>query len=42
MNEQITSFDAVKPGVFGDIVNIQRKPPDAIGVGLLSAGYFEY
>lgn len=35
MNEQITSFDAAKPGVFGDILNTERKPPDAIRVGLL-------
>jgi len=42
MSEQITSFDAVKPGQFGDILNIKRETYGKIKVGLLGVGYFEY
>jgi L-arabinose isomerase len=42
MNQPITSFDAAKPGQFGDILNIERNQDNAVKVGLLAAGYFEY
>lgn len=42
MNQEITSFDAAKPGVFGDILTLPATPPSRLKVGLLGAGYFEY
>jgi len=42
MSEQITSFDAAKPGQFGDILNIERNTENSVKVGLLAVGYFEY
>ena len=38
----VTSFDAARPGVFGDMFNRPRTPPAPFRVGLLAAGYFEY
>jgi L-arabinose isomerase len=37
-----TSFDAAKPGKFGDILNVNRARQDRIRVGLIGCGYFEY
>lgn len=39
--QEITSFDAAKPGVFGDILN-SRSNKKKLKVGFLGAGYFEY
>lgn len=42
MDQEITSFDAAKPGRFGDILNLERRADTALKVGLLAVGYFEY
>lgn len=42
MDNQVTSFDAAKPGQFGDILNINRHEDNTVKVGLLAVGYFEY
>lgn len=42
VEQQATSFDSAKQGVFGDILNTERKPTDKIRVGLIGCGYFEY
>jgi len=42
MTQQITSFDAAKPGQFGDILNLEQSKGNSIKVGLLAVGYFEY
>ena len=42
MDQKITSFDAANPGQFGDILNVDRSANNAMKVGLLAVGYFEY
>jgi len=42
MTQQITSFDAAKPGQFGDILNIEPTKNVTVKVGLLAVGYFDY
>ncbi len=42
MEQEITSFDASRPGRFGDILNIENRTRKKSTVGLLAAGYFEY
>jgi len=42
MTQQITSFDAAKPGQFGDILNLEPNKDNSVKVGLLAVGYFEY
>jgi L-arabinose isomerase len=42
VDNQVTSFDAAKPGQFGDILNIDRHEDNTVKVGLLAVGYFEY
>ena len=42
MDNEVTSFDSDSPGMFGDILNIDRRENWAVKVGLLAVGYFEY
>ena len=42
MTQDITSFDATRPGRFGDILNVERRADTTVKVGLLAVGYFEY
>jgi L-arabinose isomerase len=42
MDQKITSFEAAKPGVYGDILNAPAARRTAARVGLLGVGYFEY
>jgi L-arabinose isomerase len=42
MNQNITSFDAAKPGAFGDILTQTGGRGGKLLVGLLGVGYFEY
>ena len=42
MTQDITSFDAARPGRFGDILNLDRQADATVKVGLLAVGYFEY
>jgi L-arabinose isomerase len=41
-DKPVTSFEAAKPGVYGDILNIQDGRRLSPRVGLLAVGYFEY
>ncbi len=42
MNQNVTSFDAVEQGVFGDILTRSARKNGKIRVGMIGCGYFEY